>query len=61
MNEVIRYKDAASIKKCVVKSNREKWRILVMDKLAMRIVSACLRLHDLTEEGITCKYISLAH
>lgn len=59
MNNVIRNEGARSIRKCFGKSNRENWRILVIDKFAMRIVSACLRMHDLTEEGITCKYICL--
>lgn len=51
MNDVIRFKG----KPGTVKPNVKEWRILVVDKLAMRMVSACCKMHDISAEGITCK------
>ena len=46
MNEVIKSKK---------KSAQTDWRVLVVDKLAMRMVSTCLKMHEISAEGITSK------
>lgn len=53
MNEVIKYKGPAK-KGQPGKAANVEWRILVVDKLSMRMVSACTKMHDLSAEGITC-------
>ncbi|XP_043787612.1 protein ROP isoform X1 [Apis laboriosa] len=45
MNEVIKQKKTGS--------SGVQWRILVVDKLAMRMVSACCKMHDISAQGIT--------
>lgn len=52
MNEVIRLKAA----KNTSKAGNFEWRILVVDKLAMRMVSACCKMHAISAEGITCEW-----
>ncbi|KAK7863828.1 hypothetical protein R5R35_003316 [Gryllus longicercus] len=46
MNEAIKSKKKAG-------SSAVEWRVLVVDKLAMRMVSACCKMHEISAEGIT--------
>lgn len=50
MNEVIKYKPQ---KKNGPAGAKVEWRVLVVDKLAMRMISACCKMHDISAEGIT--------
>lgn len=31
------------------------WKVLVVDKVTLRIISAACRMYDIMEEGVTCK------
>lgn len=52
MLEVIKYKGPK--KNGPSKHGAVEWRVLVVDQLAMRMVSACCKMHDISAEGITC-------
>ncbi|XP_045468869.1 protein ROP [Harmonia axyridis] len=51
MNEVIKQK--APKKGNQPPGHGVEWRVLIVDQLAMRMVSACCKMHDLSAEGIT--------
>ncbi|XP_077298199.1 syntaxin-binding protein Rop isoform X2 [Arctopsyche grandis] len=54
MNDVIKYKGPKGKGGATpVNPANVEWRILVVDQLAMRMVSACCKMHDISAEGIT--------
>ena len=53
MNEVVKLK--ALKKNGPAGGHGLEWRVLVVDQLAMRMVSACCKMHDISAEGITRK------
>lgn len=57
MKEVIRHKDPK--KNGPGGAHHVDWRVLVVDQLAMRMVSACCKMHNISAEGITCKFAFL--
>ncbi|XP_025420387.1 protein ROP-like [Sipha flava] len=48
MSEVIRQKDAKKTSDKLV-----EWRVLIVDKLAMRMISSCCKMHELSDERVT--------
>lgn len=53
MNDVIRYKTPDNV---VRKTPSIVWRVLIVDNLGMRMISACTKMHNISDEGITSKY-----
>ncbi|CAG9840073.1 unnamed protein product [Diabrotica balteata] len=54
MNEVIKHKPTKKNGPTPgQQAHGVEWRILVVDQLAMRMVSACCKMHDISAEGIT--------
>jgi len=49
MNDVIR----ATVRQHNKQAGKIEWRVLVVDDLSMRMVSACTKMHELSAEGIT--------
>lgn len=52
MDEVIKQKDA----KNGGSDNAVEWRVLIVDKLAMRMISSCCKMHELSNERITSEF-----
>lgn len=50
MNEVIRGTGISSKKSS--KPGEVAWRVLIVDSLAMRMVSACCKMHEIAADGI---------
>ena len=52
MNDVIR----DTVKNHNKQPGKIEWRVLVVDALSMKMVSACTKMHELSAEGITSNY-----
>ena len=55
MNDVIR----DTVKNHNKQPGKIEWRVLVVDALSMKMVSACTKMHELSAEGITSNYCSI--
>ena len=56
MNDVIR----DTVKNHNKQPGKIEWRVLVVDSLSMKTVSACTKMHELSAEGITSELSSKA-
>ena len=54
MNDVIR----DTVKNHNKQPGKIEWRVLVVDSLSMKTVSACTKMHELSAEGITSELYS---
>lgn len=57
LNDVLRFKNLDKHKVTTKEGKQiQKWRVLVTDKLTVRIVSSCLNMHELCDYGVTRKF-----
>ena len=60
LDDVLRFKNLDNHKVTTKEGKQiQKWRVLVTDKLTVRIVSSCLNMHELCDYGVTRKFMSL--
>lgn len=60
LDDVLRFKNLDKHKVTTKDGKKiQKWRVLVTDKLTVRIVSSCLNMHELCDYGVTRKFMSL--
>lgn len=52
MNEVVKQKTTNND----TKKHSIDWRVLIVDHFAMRMISACCKIHEISNEGITSKF-----
>lgn len=57
LDDVLRFKNLDKHKVTTKEGKQiQKWRVLVTDKLTVRIVSSCLNMHELCDYGVTRKF-----